>query len=317
MKEEKDTSSKKTILGDTAKHLSNCCLNTFYFCAGIVFLLLAKIKHIVLGYSPKPFTTSEIERCILYDVHVVNDWLERLMGYAPDLSIRDKHILELGPGSDLGVGLYLLSKSAKKYTAVDVYDLASSLSPNFYNAFFTYLREKEQTETAQLEAELQKTQHRQNDRLNYVCRPDFDLSEAIDGDMVDVIFSNAAFEHFNDIDQTIEKISGLAASGAVFIVSVDLRTHSRWIRDKDPNNIYRYPAWLYRLLSTRSTPNRNRPRQYQVALTQNGWKDIVIQPEMRLDNKRFTSFQPYLNKRYRDASNQMDYLTVWICAKRT
>ncbi|MDR0733090.1 MAG: class I SAM-dependent methyltransferase [Dysgonamonadaceae bacterium] len=290
--------------------------NGFYFCAGILFLLLAKIKNNTLKYSPKPFSTTETERCIKYDIHVVDDWLNHLKEYASDYIIQDKHVLELGPGSDLGAGLYLLSKSVKKYTAVDVYDLASDVSPDFYHAFFTYLQEKEQVHTDLLEKELFKTRQHQNDQLNYVCRSDFNLIKAVGGDKVDLIFSNAAFEHFPDFRKTIQDMSKVVASGSLLVVSIDLQTHSRWIRDKDPNNIYRYSDWFYKLFNFQSSPNRIRPWQYKEALEQNGWKDIVIQPGIRLDNRRLNYFQNYLNPKFRDAVNQMDYLTVWIYATK-
>ena len=270
----------------------------------------------VSRYSPKTFSMSEIERCIEYDVHIVSDWINHLKEYAPAYTIQNKHILELGPGSDLGVGLYLLSKSAKKYTAVDVYDLASTVSPEFYNTFFTSLQEKEQIDTASLEEELHKTCHHNNDKLNYICRPDFNFTDTIGDDKVDIIFSNAAFEHFSDFRKTICDLSKIALPGSVFIVSIDLRTHSRWIRDKDPNNIYRYSNAFYKLFNFKSSPNRIRPCQYKEALEQNGWRDIVIQPEMTLDKNRLTCFQDHLNKNFRDEVNQMDHLTVWICATK-
>ena len=289
-------------------------INGFYFCAGIIFLLLAKIKNRVLGYSPKTFSMLEIERCIEYDINIVNEWLKHLKEYAPSYSIQNKHILELGPGSDLGVGLYLLSKSAKKYTAVDVYDLATNVSPKFYDAFFTYLQEKEQIDTTLLEEELLKTRICNNDKLNYVCCPDFNFTDSIGTEKVDVIFSNAAFEHFSNFRKTIQDFSKIVLPGSVFIVSVDLRTHSRWIRDKDPNNIYRYSSGLYKLFNFNSSPNRIRPYQYREALEQNGWKDIVVQPEMQLDDKRLYYFQDHLNKDFKGTVNQMDYLTIWIYA---
>ena len=291
-------------------------INCFYFCVGLVFLLLAKIKNKVAGYTPKTFSMDELERCISYDINIVEDWLKHLKEYAPAYSIADRHILELGPGSDLGVGLFLLSKSAKKYTAVDIYDLASKVSPAFYDAFFTRLQEEKAAPAliAELREELRKTQQHDNGKLNYVCRSDFNFVDSIGDDRVDVIFSNAAFEHFSDFQHTIRDLSKVVAPGSVLIISIDLRTHSRWIRDKDPNNIYRYPNWLYKLFRFQSSPNRVRPYQYQYALEQNGWRDVCIQPEMRLDDKRLVYFQDYLNKRFKDACNQMDYLTIWICA---
>jgi len=291
-------------------------VNGFYYYVGLIFLLLAKIKSRMLVYSPKTFSMAEVEWCVEYDIHVVDNWLKHLREYAPTYTIQNKHVLELGPGSDLGAGLYLLSKSAKKYTAVDVYDLASNVSQDFYNSLFIYLQEKKQVNTLPLEEELYKTQHKNNDKLNYVCIPNFNFTDAIGDDKIDVIFSNAAFEHFSNFRKTIQDMNKITLPGAIFIVSVDLCTHSRWIRDKDPNNIYRYSNWLYKLFSFNSSPNRIRPYQYRETLEQNGWKNIVIQPVKSLDNKQLSYIQNHLNKNFKDPINQMDYLTIWICATK-
>ena len=73
---------------------------------------------------PKPFQLSDTERCIAYDLKVVDEWLSHLKTYTgKDGGLRDKHVLELGPGSDLGVGVYLLAKGAAGYNACDVNDL--------------------------------------------------------------------------------------------------------------------------------------------------------------------------------------------------
>jgi SAM-dependent methyltransferase len=291
-------------------------INGFYFFSGIFFLILAKIKNNVIGYSPKDFSTNEIKRCIEYDIAVVEDWLAHLKEYASDIAIENKSILELGPGSDLGIGLYLLSKSAKNYTAIDVYELASKVSPRFYDTFFSYLTEKYQVSVLPLIEEFNKTKNGKGDRLNYICNKHFDIVEALGNHKIDIIFSNAAFEHFEDIRKTIREISSVASPGAVLIISVDLRTHSRWIREKDPNNIYRYPNRLYKALSTCSSPNRKRPYEYKAALEEFGWKDITVKPEMILEKDKFNFIHNRLYKDFNDPINQMNYLTIWICATK-
>jgi SAM-dependent methyltransferase len=286
--------------------------NYSYFWIGIAFLFLAKIKNRIIGYTPKPFSTEEIERCIKYDINIVNHWLKSLNEYSPDYTIQNKHILELGPVSDLGTGVYILSKNAKKYTAIDIYDLVSNVSMDFYNAFLAYLQEKEQANTSMLAEELNKTRNHKNDKLNYICCPDFNIIECIGDDRVDVIFSNAAFEHFTDFRKTIDDFSKVVSHGAILIVNVDLQTHSRWIREKDPNNIYRYPDYLYNLLSFCGSPNRARPYEYREALERNGWENIVIKPMNRLDD--IANFQNHLDKKFKDTVNQMDYLSISIFA---
>src|ERR1019366_2848300 len=108
--------------------------NAFMYVAGLGFLTLAKAKNILTGYtSPKPFQVTDTDRCIAYDLKVVDEWLSHLRHYAGQQgNPSNKAVLELGPGSDLGVGLYLLAKGAASYNACDVNDLMKRVPDSFY-----------------------------------------------------------------------------------------------------------------------------------------------------------------------------------------
>lgn len=295
--------------------------NWVYFYAGIVFLVLAKGKNMVGGYSsPKTFSIDETKKCIEYDVNVVDCWLSHLQDYvsADKIdAIQGKSVLELGPGSDLGIGLYLLEKGASEYNAVDVNNLVQSVPDSFYEEFFSHLRSKGKAVNEPfLRMELEKLRRGDNDKLNYVCRKDFNILSALGARKVDVIVSQAAFEHFDDINETIASLSKVAETGAVAVLLVDLKTHSRWIRAKDPVNIYRYPAWLYRLFYFRGIPNRVRPYQYKNAFERHGWGNLKIEPAGLLSDDGYESVKRYVSKEFQLEKNQMNYLSVWICATK-
>jgi SAM-dependent methyltransferase len=285
--------------------------NAWYFTAGIGFLVLAKAKHVVRGYStPKPFDISETERCIAYDRHVVEDWLRELARYTGSASIIGKNILELGPGSDLGVGILLLARGALKYNACDVHDLIRATPERFYEALFAQLAGS--ADIAVLRDELEKLRAGMPSALNYRVQGDFDLTAAIEGKTIDVVFSQAAFEHFDDVDAVIGQLSMVCRSGAVLVAEIDLKTHSRWIRDKDPNNIYRYPPLIYDALRFRGTPNRVRPYQYRQILERHGWTDVQITPRTRLPDSAPTSG---MYRRFATEINDMQYLTILLSAR--
>lgn len=297
----------------------NTLKNWFYYFVGIGFLILSNLKYRILGYTPKPFTLQEAQRCSEYNINVVDRWLKHFHEYTGESIngiLKNKRILELGPGSDLGVGLYILSKSAKEYNAIDIYNLIESAPEKFYQVFFSNLQQLN-IDCLPLIEELDKKNAGNSERLNYFCCTNFDIVSALGLKKIDIFFSNDAFEHFDDINKTIEDISAVAASKAKFIVSVDLQTHSRWIRQHDPNNIYRYPEWLYKLLIMRSSPNRVRPYVYQEALERNGWKEIKIIAESILNEDKFTFVKKHLNKQYIEEKNQMNYLSIFICATKS
>lgn len=265
--------------------------NGFHHLAGIGFLALAKAKHVLQGYStPKPFGLSDIDRCIDYDIQVAQHWLQQLQ--AQGCSIQGKVVLELGPGSDLGTGAYLLHKGAGAYIAFDRHPLAANAPPEFY-------------------ARLVERFPVDPSRLKFLSREDFDLSRAIPAQSIDIVVSNAAFEHFDDCARTIRQLSAVVKPGGVIVTVIDLQTHSRWIREADPNNIYRYPEWLYRLFYFPGQPNRLRPYQYRALFAEHGWKNVLTRASAAFD-----AATAQVRAAFRDPKNEMHCLSVVLFGQR-
>lgn len=292
--------------------------DSFYYMLGIGFLALAKAKNMLRGYStPKPFDSSDVARCVEYDIRVVDQWLSRLREYAPGKSaLAGKSVLELGPGSDLGIGLYLLAKGCSQYNACDVHALMESTPEIFYARLFARIQALDpKVDLDFLREQLKSARAGNPSRLNLVVRDDFDIAAALGESTVDLIFSQAACEHFDDLEATVSQLSTVCKPGAVLIAEIDLKTHTRWIRDKDPNNIYRYSCRVYNIFRFRGIPNRVRPFQYKEILERSGWTDVAIIPLRTLraqagDNSGY-------NQAFADEKNQMDLLSVVLCATKS
>jgi len=287
------------------------------FAVGLVFLFLAKAKNSLRGYmSPKPYGVQDPERCLDYDMRVVSRWLtcvSEYRGVEARVLVSGKDVLELGPGSDLGVGLYLLFSGVGTYAAVDVNGLALTVPDTFYDSLFAHMEaESEANSIGDIRGELTKLRSGGCSRLRYVVRDDFDLVAAFGERAFDFVFSQAAFEHFDDVEATIRQLTVVSRPGAVMVAGIDLKTHSRWIRDRDPNNIYRYPQWLYRLFWFRGAPNRVRPVQYVRALERSGWTDISVTPVDRVEGPDLHSYAAP----FRDASNEMHVLSAILRARK-
>jgi SAM-dependent methyltransferase len=290
--------------------------DVFMYLAGLVFLTLAKAKNILSGYSsPKPFRLAEIDRCIAYDLQVVDEWLKHLRAYAGDqLAVRDKAVLELGPGSDLGVGLYLLAKGAAVYHACDVNDLTQYAPAGFYAALVDRIIALQTPASREfLESQIEDAQRGTASKLRVVVRSDFDLVSSFGADSIDIVFSQAAFEHFDDVVRTVQQLSIVCRPGATIVAEIDLKTHSRWIRDKDPNNIYRYSNSLYRAFWFRGIPNRVRPYQYQQIFERHGWVDVSVVPIERVTDRQIAGA---VDMQFRDSRNQLDFLSIVLCARK-
>jgi SAM-dependent methyltransferase len=147
-----------------------------------------------------------------------------------------------------------------------------------------------------------------------VVRSDFDLVSSFGADSIDLVFSQAAFEHFDDVVRTVQQLGVVCKPGAVIVAEIDLKTHSRWIRDKDPNNIYRFSNSIYRAFWFRGIPNRVRPYQYKEIFERYGWVDVTITPIERTSHGQNAGT---VDEQFADARNQLDYLSIVLCARKT
>ena len=232
-----------------------------FFTAGLGFLALAKVKNLITGYStPKPFAIDETDRCIDYALSLGDKYIGFLRQRGVDITGR--RILELGPGSDLGVGLHLVRHGAAGYVGFDRNNLAGRVP----DAFYARMASRGLADPAALH----------DGRVAYVVDERFDVS-TLDWHH-DIVLSNAAFEHFDDVERTVSQLQQVVRPGGVALIGVDLQTHSRWIRERDPNNIYRYPESLYRLFSFPGQPNRLRPQAYRTFFERHGWQDVTLTP---------------------------------------
>lgn len=277
---------------------------------------LSKVKNILQHYStPTEYDYYELEKCIDYDIQNVDHWLDSLRNYTHnEISLENRNILELGPGSDLGIGIYLISLGCSHYNAINVNDLMKYTPDNFYEQFFDRLKNVKEIDSDFLKEQLIAAKQGDPSRLTYVVRKDFNIAAAIEKSTIDLVFSYAAFEHFDDLDKTISQLNIVCKPGAIVIAEIDLKTHSRWIRKKDPNNIYRYSKKIYNLFWFRGIPKRIRPYQYKEAFERFGWTNVLIKPLMTIASD--LNIYSGLNKDFAQNKNQMEYASIMLCARK-
>jgi len=290
--------------------------NRLWYLAGLAAMLASKLRSALLSYSrPRPFPAGDCQAAADYDMVVFENWSRYLHDYlGRSYDWAGKTVLELGPGPDLGTGVLALAAGAERYMAFDKFPLAKRAEPAMYEQLLGGLALPDDHKARLLE-EVRKALAGRGDCLRYVLRGDFDLSAA-GISPVDLVVSQAAFEHFDDPQRTIAQLSSLARPGAVFLAVVDFQTHTRWLRNRDPLNIYRYSPRLYRLLRYPGCPNRARPDDYAATLARSGWTDIRITPLLQLDPSYLSAVTRCLASAFRRDAAQMQYLTMVLCATR-
>jgi SAM-dependent methyltransferase len=214
----------------------------------------------------------------------------------------------------MGVGIYLLSKGARTYSACDVNDLMRRTPEAFYDGFFQKLREIDgRAEIGLLRKELDNLRRAHPSRLKYSVRKKLDLAASLGAGTIDLVFSQAAFEHFDDVEAVAAQLGAVCRPGAMLVSEIDLKTHSRWIRDRDPNNIYRYGDGVYGLFRFSGIPNRLRPFRYKEIFERHGWTGVSITPLSEL-----VGGDPYsgMDRAFADRRNEMGCLSISLCAKK-
>lgn len=254
--------------------MTHALRNAAMYTVGLGFMALAWSKDKLTGYST-PNTVSPDD--LAGRVEYLNDVFDSLMRHLPkDFDLMGKDVLELCPGSSRGVGAIFLAHGARSYHAVDAFPLAARETAEFHELVLDCLPDGD-ARREDVERARAIVRARGGDGLfTYATARDFDVVALAGGRRFDLIVSCAAFEHYDDIEKTIADCTEVARPGCQSAHIVDFQTHSRWIREHDPNNIYRYPESLYRLFGFPGQPNRRRPRDYRRAFKANGWDEVTV-----------------------------------------
>ncbi|AZO80993.1 MULTISPECIES: methyltransferase domain-containing protein [unclassified Bosea (in: a-proteobacteria)] len=245
---------------------------------GLGFLGLAWGKNRLHGYTtPNRVEKSDSEGKVAYLLDIFAS-LRRFL--PPQFDLRGRDVLELSPGASRGIGVLFLALGARSYHAIDAFDLAGGEDPAFYDRLLDRFPEGRKADRERARTIARTPGAREFD---YAVGRDFDILRLAEGRSFDLIVSCAAFEHYDDPAATIAGLTQVARPGCESVHIIDLQTHSRWIRERDPNNIYRYPEPIYRLFSFPGQPNRQRPADYVRSFSAKGWSDVRFVPSLTID----------------------------------
>jgi SAM-dependent methyltransferase len=292
--------------------------NRLYHLVGLGFLALNSWRHRIRGYrTPRPWFSRDTGRILRYDRAVFSNWQRHLEDYLEfEFNLDGRTVLEIGPGTDLGTGLLWLAAGAESYVGVDAHTLVTGKTRGLHEELARLIAGADATLLERLLDAVRRLHANEDGPLRYRVMAGFNL-EKLDLDGFDLVVSHSALEHVAKIERSIESLSKRVSDRAHLVAEIDLQTHTRWIRDHDPLNIYRYRNNTWRTFSFSGIPNRVRPDTYFEALEKHEWTDLRIYPQRVLPMDYVQRVEHTLDQQFRDDPEHMSWLSIVICASRS
>lgn len=268
--------------------------------AGLALMAANKIRRTFRPYDrPRPWSAKDVGRSVDYVFALFRNWKTGFAEAGIDGWLRDRHVLEFGPGPDLGTGLILLAHGALAYTAVDRFPLLGATPDRFYDALLERLADAPHVERARDAYRMYRRDGR-GGPLRYVLfeggKPGAVRPAGLP---CDLWLSQAALEHVAEPRPLLAALGDWCGPGAIALHHVDAATHTPWLRDADPLNILRYADGLYRALSFPGSPNRWRSGRYARCFQEIGWDVLDLQQVERLSDRAIARVRGGLSAEFR------------------
>jgi SAM-dependent methyltransferase len=171
-------------------------------------------------------------------------------------SLKDKTVVEIGPGDAIGLAPLFISAGAARYIALDRFmgDVWSSRARALYDQIASF-RGPFQADW-QSKVELLRVSIEQAGQT---------LPAA------DLLVSFDVIEHLADVPVAVRHMSGMLKPDGRMIHRVDYGPHGIWLSARDPLSFLRVPGWLWAAIgSNRGYPNRVRHPELVQLLRQQG-----------------------------------------------
>ena len=230
--------------------------------------------------------------------------------------LKNKTILEYGPGDTLGVALLLYAYGAKSIHCIDRFPLSgdSEKSSEIYSALLSLLDKKafKRASNAFIETGNPRSGFKP-ELISYSIK-----NNGISGDIkkYDLILSRAVLEHVNDLENTILDIRNALKPGGNSIHKVDLKSHG--LDRYHDFDFLSWPVFMYNLMySHKGFPNRWRVNKYLEIIQESGLQLKSITPTGKLDNKDIDRIKMKLSKPFKNIpTEKLSWLGFWIVVER-
>ncbi|MEP6607081.1 MAG: methyltransferase domain-containing protein [Burkholderiaceae bacterium] len=246
-----------------------------------------------VNYQPLDPERGAIEKDATYAIVTAQSYVDCLPG--GQAYLRNRAVLELGPGPNLGAALVLLCWGAEHVAVADRFLVPFTLSYHvlLYQKLIDLLSERFPGVPLDPVLEVIKRKKHAAKGLTTYSSSLEALADAGDRSF-DVTASNAVFEHLFDPRAAIGALYQLTACGGIGLHQVDFRDHRDFSRplefllDDERSFALRFEQ------QHGETGSRIRPVQMQAMFKEAGFNEINFQPNLFVEEEYLSSFVPRL-----------------------
>ena len=194
--------------------------------------------------------------------------------------LRDKRILEIGPGDNVGVALKFLGTGAKQVVCLDKF--FSKYDWEQQSKIYQSLRDQCSEGEKQIFDEvidLENGLKAGSQKLSYLYGSGIEEAEKIlEPESFDLIVSRAVFEHLYNPDSAFSVMSRLLKPGGYMLHKIDFKDHGVFSKHKHhPLTFLTIPGPIYKLMTYDSgKPNRRLITFYRQKLTELGFDSKIL-----------------------------------------
>lgn len=249
-----------------------------------------------------PFNRN-IEESISFTIENTKEFLTFLPSSSSDY-LKNKTILEIGPGQNIGFALLIMGFGIKNYYIIDrfFYHQLDEESLLYYKSLLNKAKiEFPEINFKELELIIKKASfHIPN---LHIINKSLEETNEIPHNSIDISFSNACFEHLYDTEKAINNLQRMTISGGLGFHQVDFRDHRDFDKPLEFLTMSNFMFNQFLTLSKACHGNRVRPFEFIEIFEANNFI-TEFRTFQKVDDTYLKKVKKYFIKKYRQMDDE-------------
>lgn len=251
--------------------------------------------------QPTWSNANPLERKVDQAVKFAIESAKSLISWLPGGSayLRNKTVLEVGPGQDLGIPLILMGFGASMIL-VDRY--LCQWDPDFHPLYYRSLRREiadvfPSLETDPLDQVIKKDAHAIPNLA--AMKVGMENIHEVPDSSVDVTYSNATFEHLSDPARAIQELARVTRPGGLGFHQIDFRDHRNFEHPLEYLTVSQQHSEVQLKKTAWSFGNGIRSTEFEAMFKTAGFRIVQFEANLFADEQYLAALQPRLQTKYK------------------